>query len=101
MFLEEELIEKFVTNSELDVNMKEKLGEGRFSSSYDDDDNDNDSSVSFDVDINGRKSECSPNPCFNSGVCTEDIDGIFLKCICLPDYIGAFCESHEMSKKRL
>ena len=43
------------------------------------------------LDVN----ECSPNPCQNGGVCTDQVNGH--KCTCVPGYTGTNCETSKCS----
>lgn len=44
--------------------------------------------------------ECTPNPCFNNGICSLSISGKFSGCLCRSsEYTGYYCQNYNSCKK--
>jgi jagged-1 len=47
-----------------------------------------------DASLASTSDQCIPNPCFNSGVCSQQ-NGLFVSCQCTAQYYGTFCETFD------
>ena len=44
--------------------------------------------------------ECTPNPCFNDGICTISLAGKFSGCLCRSsDFSGYYCQNYNICKR--